>query len=99
MVLGDFNIYKSSEPAYQRLLDQSTSGYFFDVINMTGTWNNASYAIYHTQSPRVRAFGGGATGGLDDRFDMILFSPAIIQNGGITYVNNSYTVYGNNGLH
>ncbi|MCS7053760.1 MAG: endonuclease/exonuclease/phosphatase family protein [Ignavibacterium sp.] len=99
IVLGDFNFYSSNEPAYQRLLDQSASGYFTDVINITGVWNNPAYAIHHTQSPRVRAFGGGSTGGLDDRFDLILFSPAIIQQGGITYVNNSYTVYGNDGLH
>lgn len=99
IVLGDFNIYGSNEPAYQRLLDQSTQGYFIDVITLTGTWNNSAYAIHHTQSTRTRSFGGGATGGLDDRFDMILFSPAVIQSGGITYVSNSYSVYGNDGLH
>lgn len=99
IVLGDFNIYSSNEPAYQKLLNQSTSGYFIDVINLTGTWNNSEYALYHTQSPRTRQFGGGANGGLDDRFDMILFSPAVISDGGITYVTNSYTAYGNDGLH
>ena len=29
---------------------------------MTGTWNYSGYAPYHTQSPRLRAFGGGTTG-------------------------------------
>lgn len=99
IVLGDFNIYRSTEPAYLKLLDQATTGYFIDVISMPGTWSNSSYAIYHTQSPRVRSFGGGSAGGLDDRFDMILFSPSVIQSGGVTYINNSYTVYGNDGLH
>ena len=99
LVCGDFNIYGSNEPAYQKLLDKTTSGYFIDLFNLPGTWNQAQYAPYHTQSTRTRAFGGGATGGLDDRFDMMLFSQAVIDTGGITYVTNSYTPYGNDGLH
>lgn len=99
IVCGDFNIYGSTEPAYQKLLNQSTTGYFIDLFTLTGTWNNSSYAQYHTQSPRTRQFGGGANGGMDDRFDMILLSPAIFQSGGISYVSNSYTPYGNDGLH
>jgi endonuclease/exonuclease/phosphatase family metal-dependent hydrolase len=99
VVLGDFNIYGSTEPAYQKLLNQTTAGYFLDLFTLTGTWNNASYAPYHTQSPRLRDFGGGATGGLDDRFDMILFSPALLASGGIDYITNSFTTYGNDGLH
>ena len=99
IVCGDFNIYGSTEPAYQKLLNQSTTGYFIDLFNLTGTWNNGAYAQYHTQSPRTRQFGGGATGGMDDRFDMILLSQAIFETGGIAYVPNSYTAYGNDGLH
>lgn len=99
IVCGDFNIYGSTESAYQKLLNQSTSGYFIDLFNLTGTWNNSAYAPYHTQSTRTRQFGGGATGGMDDRFDLILLSPAIFQSGGISYVSNSYTPYGNDGLH
>jgi endonuclease/exonuclease/phosphatase family metal-dependent hydrolase len=99
LVCGDFNIYGSNEPAYQKLLDKTTTGYFIDLFNLPGTWNNSIYAPYHTQSTRTRAFGGGATGGLDDRFDMMLFSQAVIDTGGITYVTNSYTPYGNDGLH
>ena len=99
MVCGDFNIYSSNESAYQKLKNQSTPGYFIDLLNLTGTWNTASYASYHTQSPRVRQFGGGSTGGMDDRFDMILMSPAIIQDGGVYYVPGSFTNYGNDGNH
>jgi len=99
IVCGDFNIYGSTEPAYQKLLNQSTTGYFLDLFNLSGTWNNSAYAQYHTQSPRVRAFDGGATGGMDDRFDMILMSPALINSGGITYVPGSFVSYGNDGLH
>jgi len=81
LVVGDFNIYRSTEPAFQKLLDQNQNGYFIDPLGLTGTFNQSAYAIYHTQSPRVRAFGGGSTGGLDDRFDMILMSPSIMNPG------------------
>lgn len=99
LVCGDFNFYGSTEPAYQKLLDQTTTGYFIDLVNLTGIWNNSAYALYHTQSTRIRQFGGGATGGMDDRFDMILFSQALVDSGGITYVPNTYSAYGNDGLH
>lgn len=98
-VLGDFNIYGANEPAYQKLKDTTQNGYFRDVLNMPGTWNNSAYAPYHTQSPRTRSFGGGATGGMDDRFDMILFSQAVADPGGVVYIPSSYTAYGNDGLH
>ena len=101
IVCGDFNIYKSSESAYQKLLQVNVGdeGHFIDPITMTGTWNSSTYAIYHTQSPRIRAFGGGSTGGMDDRFDLILYSKAISLSGGMTYVTNSTIAYGNDGNH
>ena len=99
LVMGDFNIYSSSEPAYAALVNQSTAGYFVDIFDMPGTWNSASYAPYHTQSTRTRQFGGGANGGLDDRFDMILMSQTIIDSGGIQYDAGTYIPYGNDGLH
>jgi len=99
MVTGDFNIYGSSEPAYSALTDQSNPGYFVDIFNMPGIWNDPAYAPFHTQSTRTRQFGGGANGGLDDRFDMILMSQGIIDTGGVHYVYNSYIPYGNDGLH
>lgn len=99
MVLGDFNIYGSFEPAYSALLDQTNPGYFIDLFDLSGTWNDAAYASFHTQSTRTRQFGGGATGGLDDRFDMILLSQQIINEGGIQYVDGSYIPYGNDGNH
>lgn len=99
MVTGDFNFYGSTEPGYSALLDQSNPGYFVDIYNLQGVWNNPAYAPYHTQSTRTRQFGGGANGGLDDRFDMILMSQSIINTGGIHYVNSSYLAYGNDGQH
>lgn len=100
-VCGDFNIYSANESAYQKLkqVNGNQQGHFVDALNMPGTWNSPSYAMYHTQSPRLRQFGGGATGGMDDRFDMILYSNAMATNGKIVYVNNSLTAYGNDGQH
>ncbi|MEP7128381.1 MAG: endonuclease/exonuclease/phosphatase family protein, partial [Chitinophagales bacterium] len=101
IVCGDFNFYAASESGYQKLLqvNGSNEGHFIDPITMTGSWNNSSYAIHHTQSTRTRSFGGGSTGGMDDRFDLILYSKAISQSGGVTYVVNSETGYGNDGNH
>ena len=100
IVVGDFNIYDSAELSFQKLLNQSQSGYFIDPLNLSGHWsNNGSFAPYHTQSTRERNFGGGATGGLDDRFDMILMSQSIVNSGGISYISGSYNEYGNDGNH
>ncbi len=101
IVVGDFNIYDSRELAFQKLLNQSQTGYVIDPLNLIGRWNNnGSFAPYHTQSTRERNLGdGGATGGLDDRFDMILMSQAIMNSGDITFVPGSYNEYGNDGNH
>ncbi len=101
IILGDFNIYASTEPAYKRLIQNNPGddGNFFDPLTLTGTWNRSAYAPYHTQSTRVRSFGDGATGGLDDRFDMILYSNAVKSTGGIKFIPGTYTAYGNDGQH
>jgi len=100
LVCGDFNIYKSSEPAYQRLTETNNgSGYFIDPEPLNGTWNNAAYAPHHSQSTRTASFGSGATGGLDDRFDFFLFSPAFMTDEVIRYVDGSIWAVGNDGQH
>jgi hypothetical protein len=100
IVCGDFNIYYSNEPAFQELLNPSNTGYVLDPIDTPGDWhNNNSFAPIHTQSPRTRQFGGGANGGMDDRFDMILVSQSVSDSGGIQYINSSYLSYGNDGFH
>lgn len=97
IVCGDFNIYGSTEPAYQALLKDG-GGFLYDTINISGTWNTALYANYHTQSPRTTRFNGGANGGLDDRFDMILFSAPIARDSIYGY-NGDMAVFGNDGQH
>ncbi|MCC7158207.1 MAG: T9SS type A sorting domain-containing protein [Ignavibacteria bacterium] len=96
---GDFNITGANEPAYIKLM-QTGNGNFIDLLPpMPGIWDNPAYASYHTMSSRVRSFGGGSTGGLRNRFDMILVSPSISNNGRITYVPNTITAFGNDGNH
>ncbi len=102
MVMGDFNIYTANEPAYLRLLEveATNEGQFVDPYNLPGTWNQASYSIYHSQSTRVRALSdGGATGGLDDRFDFILNSTGVTQEGRVKYIPGSLKSLGNDGNH
>ena len=101
IICGDFNTYSDVEPCYLSLLqDNSTDdGNFVDPIHLTGTWNQFAYRSYHTQSTRRRSFGNGSTGGMDDRFDMILFSTAVSAPGRITYVPNSTVPIGNDGNH
>lgn len=99
IVCGDFNIYTAAESAYAALLNPAGPGYVLDPLP-AGNWHaNPSFAAIHTQSTRVRAFGNGATGGLDDRFDMILLSQAVSNPGGMAYVTGSYTAFGNDGFH
>jgi exonuclease III len=98
---GDLNIYKSQELAYQNLINHSNSTYnFVDPINKPGVWHNTStFAEYHTQSTHTSS-GCFSGGGLDDRFDQILVSNAMMNNAdGVNYVPNSYKALGNDGLH
>lgn len=101
IVCGDFNIYGDYEAAYQKLIQTvpGTDGDFVDPFFITGVWNNPIYSFYHTQSTRSTAVGGGASGGLDDRFDMILYSNSISQAGGMLYVQGSCKPFGNDGNH
>ena len=88
---GTFNVYSSSEEAYQELRYP-----LIDPIDRPGDWhNNPDFADVHTQSTRVREFGDGVQGGLDDRFDQILMSDRLRSS----YVEGSYTTFGNDGKH
>jgi hypothetical protein len=55
--------------------------------------------MHFTQSTRTVAIDGGSTGGMDDRFDMILFSDDM-QTGskGAKYISGSYRAVGQDGL-
>ena len=103
---GDLNIYSnnsSSEPAFDMLTvaGSDADGQVFDPINRIGHWhNNNAFADVHTQSPRTTQFGGGANGGMDDRFDWILASAAVLEDTyDMNYVDDTYIAFGNDGQH
>jgi endonuclease/exonuclease/phosphatase family metal-dependent hydrolase len=97
---GDFNLYSSSEPAYVKMLDTSNNIAMVDPIDAPGSWNNnEAFTAIHTQSTRISSggFGGGAGGGLDDRFDLIMMSQNMATDPNLQYIENSYKAIGNNG--
>lgn len=86
MVVGDFNIFTSTEPGFQRLLDQSSSGYFIDILNINGSWNsNPAFAAASTYSPTS----------LRTRLDMILISETLKDGLGMEYISDSFKIFGN----
>ena len=99
MIAGDFNIYGSGQTAFQNLINYTANPAisFEDPINQLGAWNNNSaYRDYHTQSTRASSNGCFSGGGMDDRFDMILASSAIMNNNdGLNYVD--YQAVGQDG--
>ncbi len=104
IVAGDLNIGEDNEAAYQLLTSTGidSTGQLVDLLEpaLIGRWrNNPAFAAVHTQSPRITSFGGGASGGMDDRFDFILGSQSVMDSTHIVFEAGSYTVYGNDGQH
>lgn len=103
VIVGDFNLYASTDSAYKVLtaITPGNTGHFIDPDPLTGVWNNSTYRAHHTQSTRTRQLSdSGSTGGMDDKFDLVLFSKGIVDgNGAMTYIANSYKPYGNDGNH
>ena len=106
LIMGDFNMYSANESGY-KLLTQTYSVpdiCFVDPIASVGGvggWNNNSqFAPFHTQSTRSYSDECFSSGGLDDRFDMILMSDEIYMGfNNVKYVNHSYHAVGNDGRH
>lgn len=103
IVCGDYNIYRSSEPAFQKLLESqgNNTGQLHDVLNAIGTWNNAGFATIHTQCPCLTCPTGTgfSGGGLDDRFDIFLPSSAFGSGEGLDMIPGTYIPVGNDGNH
>jgi endonuclease/exonuclease/phosphatase family metal-dependent hydrolase len=101
IIVGDFNVYKSSENCFQLLVDPSDPAYtFHDPINQLGNWNdNDYYSDYHTQSTHNDYSNDCFSyGGMDDRFDFILVSSSIKDGtANIKYVDDSYFAVGQDG--
>lgn len=102
LFMGDFNVYTSSETAYQNLIKAYTGVYhLYDPIDAPGAWhNNEAYKAIHTQSSHSSSSGCASNGGLDDRFDFILASDALMYGtNGFTIDVASYEALGNDALH
>lgn len=100
MFMGDFNMKSSFEQAYQMMVNHANPHIrFYDPIGVSGVWgNNPAMAPYHTQSPRTGSHPCFVTGGLDDRYDFILASHALMEGmDGFQYVEDSYTAIGQDG--
>jgi hypothetical protein len=100
LVAGDFNVYTSTEPGYQLLINPNRDLVLKDPINVPGSWNNnAQFSDVHTQSTRTAPINDdGAGGGMDDRFDFILISePAFEADARVQYVEGTYENVGNTG--
>jgi endonuclease/exonuclease/phosphatase family metal-dependent hydrolase len=99
---GDFNLYTSSEPAYQEILDVTNDIVMIDPINDNSSlqsWSNdtPTYTAMHTQATRVyQQNGNGAYSGLDDRFDFSFISENLTTSTELFYADGTYDAYGNN---
>ena len=92
---GDLNVYSAEERGYLHLTIPPTN-FLLDPIGQSNIWHDTPpNAPFHTQSTRDRQFGGGVSGGMDDRFDFLLVSAPLYDR----YVTDSYTAFGNDGHH
>ena len=105
--LGDFNFSSSGEGGVG-VLYSAGNGQAFDPV-MLSSWPSVSTRRYLTQSTRTTDLGDdGATGGLDDRFDLQLVTDELLSGEGISYLGfssadfagaeDSYIAFGNDGL-
>jgi endonuclease/exonuclease/phosphatase family metal-dependent hydrolase len=102
LVCGSLNMLSSTEKAFKILTGNQVNniGWLKDPLNKTGKWHDKSkHKRFHTESTRKSKFGGGAGGGLDDRFDMILISSGLEENEKLKYSEGSCCIFGNDGKH
>lgn len=100
LLLGDLNLKESSEPAWYNLTQFPNAAIrFYDPVDAAGAWNNnPQYAWIHSQSTHSSSNGCAASGGMDDRFDFILTSQALLNGmNGMQYVYGSYNTIGQDG--
>ena len=105
--IGDFNMYGGTEGAEPGayIFNTGSGGYFVDPegLESESNWSEGYLTEYNTFASRTTSFGGGTTtsgsGGLDERFDLILISQTVNDDGGVTLNTSSYTTMGNDGNH
>ena len=93
IIMGDMNLSSGATTAYQIMANHSNVDVRMrDPLNLT-SWNQ-NYV--YTQSTTPSTGDCRAGGGLNDRFDIILCSNALINNSlGMSYVSGSYWSVGN----
>lgn len=100
---GDFNIYGPDEMPYKLFTDSLRVDLVDPLWDEQKPWrrNESAFSGIYTQSTRAdRLSDGGASGGLDDRFDFLLFSHQFIsKNPDIKYLDGSYKAIGNDARH
>lgn len=102
MVMGDYNVYTNTEAGFSNLvLNTDAKNKLSDPINRLGNWNNnGAFADIHTQSTHVTQTGGFSSGGMDDRFDIMLCSKSLIGDSlKMRILPSTYKAVGNDGLH
>ncbi len=102
MVMGDYNVYTNTEPGFSNLVTSTNLiNRLKDPINRVGTWNNnASFSDIHTQSTHTTQTGGFSSGGMDDRFDIMLCSNSLIGDSlKMRIIPSTYVAVGNDGKH
>ncbi len=105
IVTGDFNTYRSSDQAFQKLLESQADndGRLYDPLNAVGEWqDNIAFASIHTQCPSTSSYrpsGSYSGGGLDDRFDMFLPTYNMNDGQGLELLVSTYRPIGNDGQH
>ncbi len=99
LLMGDFNFGSANEDGFELLTENPNIQLRFeDPARKSNGWGGQSHASIHTQSTRNTRPDCGSDGGLDDRFDMILTRPAIIEGKqGVSYVPGTYAALGNDG--
>jgi hypothetical protein len=98
---GDFNLYTNTEPCFIAALNPGNAIVLKDPFESYGDWAGSSFAHKEilTQCTRVAQFmSDGASGGIDDRFDFILFSESLMnQSANLHYTEDSFKSLGNTG--
>lgn len=97
--MGDCNLYSTSEAAYQTFIfNADTANRLYDPTGATTNGWSSSHKQWLTQCPRTSGGACFSGGGLDSRFDFMLFNkPVMTGINGVSYNPNSFKVIGNDG--
>lgn len=98
---GDFNLYTNTEAAYTAITSTDNAIVMVDPFAEYGDWPGSNFLHKEilTQSTRVNQVAAdGASGGLDDRFDFILFSESLMnEDNDLHFLQGSFESLGNTG--